>query len=419
MKPLRTRRPILWAGPLIIFIFLLQAACNMPSFAPAPSATAVPATLAPTVTSLPPTATATQIPATPTATTPPPATKVVTVTPSITSAPKSQVSGVIAYDQASKTIIGVELNGVPLDIKLKLSGADWLSYDSARWANDSFYYANPTDKSIVQIAKNGAAKKLAFIPAKDNLSFAISTDGKKIAWSFDVTTGKNPASELWVANLDGTGAKQVAAVDAASNTKWLVLKPYRWLPDGRLLYIDEPTGIGGYILFYGFAGLHVYDPAASKLTNLTPSLGAGSLCLLDISPDLKSLVSSCASSQKSDISLINLTNSQVISLTRQTDQNVVGSPAWSPSGAWMAYAYARGNPDDEKGSIALVAAGASTPKILASVSKGYFNVAAWVNEDQFIVQRYEGNTSSIWLFKRDGSAPVKLSNGAVISLIYN
>ncbi len=97
----------------------------------------------------------------------------------------------------------------------------------------------------------------------------------------------------------------------------------------------------------------------------------------------------------------------------------MGSPAWSPSGAWMAYAYARGDPDNEQGSVALVASGSSTPKILATLPKGYFNVAAWINENQFIVQRYESTLSSIWLFNRDGAPPVKLSDGDVISLVQN
>jgi hypothetical protein len=406
----RTRCPVLWAGLPIVIIFMLLAACNYPGLAPAATAT-----LSPSATPVPPTATHQAPSAVPPTALPPTATAAPTLVPT----PKSQYRGVAAYDQDTQSISGVDFNGASLNISLKLAGAGWIGFNQAQWSNNSMFYVNPTNKTINQVANNGAAQKLAFIAAKDDLAFAISVDGKKIAWSFDITTGKNPASELWVANIDGTNAKQIDTIAAASNTKWLVLRPYRWMADGRLLYVEEQNGIGGYILFDGFSGMHLFDPANNKLTNLTPSLGSGNMCLLDVSPDVKTLVSACATSQHNDISFINLADNKVISLTRQAEQGVVGSPAWSPAGAWMAYAYARGEPDNEQGSVALVANGSSTPKILATLPNGSFNVAAWINENQFIVQRHEGAGDSIWLFNRDGTPPIKLSNGDIVSLVSN
>ena len=416
-----TRRTAHWAGLLLVLILLLTTACNYPAFAP---------TSTPTVISLPmaspsgvPTALPTRTPLPPTATAVPTATVKPTVPPTaapsltLSPAPKSAYRGLIVYDRASTNVTGVDFSGAALNIKLKLAGVQWLGFNQAQWANNSIYYLNPADKTINQVAANGAAQKLAFIPAKDDLAFAISRDGNQIAWSFDNFSGKNPASELWIAGIDGANAKQVAKVDPATNPKWLVLHPYRWLADGRLLYIDAPTGIGGYILFNGFAGLHLYDPANNKLTDLTPSLGGGGLCLQEISPDLKTIISACATSNNSDISYVNLADNKAVSLTHQTDQNQVGSPAWSPAGAWLAYAYARADAGNEQGYVALVASGATSPKILATLPKGYFNVLAWVDENRFLVQRYDGDTPSVWLFNRDGSAPLKLADGDYVGLV--
>ncbi len=414
MNPKIHLRSPLIAGFMLILLTGLQTACNLPAFATKPSATIIPTLLAthtPSLSPIPPTAISTS-------TLRPTLTPTITVSPTLASpTPKPLYQGFISYDRAQQTITGYDFAGSPLKISIKVTGAEWIGFNQGQWANDSIYFVKQSDKTVMQIANNGAAQKLAFIPAKDDLSFSISNDGKRIAWSFSTFSGTNPASELWTGNLDGSNLKQVAKIDAAGNSKWLVLHPYRWLPDGRLLYIDEPTGIGGYILFYGFAGLHLYDPSNNKLTNLTPGTGAGNLCLREISPDLKTLASSCATNQDGVLAYISMDTNKAVSITRQADQNQVGSPAWSPSGSWMAYAYARGNNASELGVVALVANSTTTPKILASLNNGYFNVKAWINESQFIVQRFEGDLSSTWLFSRDGSAPVKLADGVFISLV--
>lgn len=404
---------------ILLTLAALLAACNLPNdtpnqpitATPMPAATSTnPPAIKPTQPPVPtlappiPTRTITIPPMPPTATVPP--TKVPT--------PKPIYKGFIAYDRAQEMVQGYDFNGAPLNIKIKTSGANWIQ---GQWANNSIYYYKTADKAILQLVSGGAAQKLSFIPAKNSLHFAISPDGKKIAWSFEVTSTGNPASELWIANIDGAGAKKIAQIDAAANAKWMVLQPYRWLADGRLLYVDSPTGIGGYILFFGFSGIHLYDPASGKQTNLTPGVGTGTLCLKEISPDLKTVLSACAVSGSQALSYINLTNNQVSSIAVQPEQSQVGSPAYSPSGDWLAYAFARGDGDNELGKVAVLQSNTTTPKIVGSISKGYFNVETWINESQFLVQRYEGEFSSVWLFHRDGSAPVKLADGVFVSVI--
>ena len=420
MGKMHRRKIVAVIGLLLVFIFGLQAACSFPAFAPA--ATATPTF---TLSSTPPSPvlpSRSPIPATNT-TAPTPTPTLITIpthTPTVPSpTPTALYRGIIAYDRQQKTITGYDLSGNPLNIKIKLAGADWIGVNEGQWANDSFYYVKKDDKAILQVAKNGAAQKLSFIPAGDALTFVISPDGQRIAWSVDSFTDTNPSSELWVANIDGANAKNISRTEAANNPKWLVLRPYRWLPDGRLLYIDSPTGIGGYILFNGFAGMHIFDPANNKLTNLTPGIGAGQLCLSEISPDLKFLTSTCATNQPATLSYIKLADNSVVSITRQAEQNQVGSPVWSPAGDTIAFAYARGDGSNELGKIAVVADGGTSPKILGIVANGYYNVKVWINQNQFLAQRYEGEFNSIWIFNRNGGDPQKLADGVFISLIQN
>ncbi len=420
MGKMDRRRPVAVIGLLLVFVFGLQAACSFPAFAPPAAAT--PSLILSSTPSLPALPSSSPIPATNTTVPTPTPTliSIPTLTPTVPSpTPTALYRGIIAYDQWQGTITGYDLSGNPLNIKIKLSGNDWLGVNEGQWANDSFYYFNKDEKAILQVAKSGAAQKLSFIPAGDALTFVISPDGQRIAWSVYSYTDTNPSSELWMANIDGTNVKNITRTESANNPKWLELRPYRWLPDGRLLYIDSPTGIGGYILFSGFAGMHVFDPSNNKLTNLTPGIGAGQLCLSEISPDLKILTSTCATNQPATLSYIKLADNSVVSITRQAEQNQVGSPVWSPAGDTIAFAYARGDGSNELGKIAVVANGGTSPKILGMVAKGYYNVKVWINQNQFLAQRYEGEINSIWIFNRNGGDPQKLADGVFISLIQN
>ena len=85
----------------------------------------------------------------------------------------------------------------------------------------------------------------------------------------------------------------------------------------------------------------------------------------------------------------------------------------------MAFAYARGDGTNELGTVAVVPNGGTSPKVLGSVSKGFYNVKAWINQEQFIAQRFEGELISIWLFNRNGGTPKKIADGAFVSLIQN
>jgi hypothetical protein len=392
--PVRTATPDIPAAPTAT---LVAPSATLPAL---PSATP---TLAPTATLPAPTATQ---PA-PTATQPAP------TTPPLGIAFK----GLLVYHRAQETMTGYDFTGAALKQQYKVPGAGWIGEMTSQWIDGTLFYLKANEKAIYQVTTAGAAIKLAFIPAKDNLRFVISANGKKIVWSFTQPTTPNPSSELWTANLDGSAAKKIAQLDATTNTKMLSLKPYRWLADGRLVYVSEPTGIGGYILFSGFSGIHIFDFNANRATDLTPAMGAGGLCLEEISADLSTLLSTCTAGDHSTLAYINLATQKSLAITRQADQNQVGSPLFSSSGNWLAYAYARGDGDDEVGHVAVVQNGSTTPKILGSVTKGTFSVKAWFNETQFIVQRYDGETASVWLFSRDSGRPVKLADGEFIALM--
>lgn len=69
--------------------------------------------------------------------------------------------------------------------------------------------------------------------------------------------------------------------------------PYRWTDDGKLLYVETPTGIGGYNLFRTYGSLHVFDPATGEVKPLYQPEDQYGVCLSDVARDLSRIGFGC------------------------------------------------------------------------------------------------------------------------------
>ncbi len=392
----------------ILFILVITA-CNMPGQTEVATSTPLPPTQTPlpvvTKTAAPP-PTATLLPTQP-ADTP-------------TTPPAASVRGIAVFNRQQGAVHGYDLATKSELFNYPVSGNDYFTPGQVQMVGETLFYFSMQDQSVNQVNKNIAAR-LNFLPKDTSLGFAVSGDGKRIAWGTMVQGQKNPGSELWVAGIDGSGAKKVASIDPATNSKWLTLRPFAWLDDGRLLFIYAPTGIGGYILFNSFAGISVYDPSAASApvkTLLSPDApGSGILCVSGISPDLKIAVTTCGSQTQGQVVLRDLSSDKLTAIPMLPDQGQAGSPFYSPAGDWLAYAVARGKQDDEAGKAAVVPAAGGDPQVIASFSGGYVQVAGWIDEDHLLLQTYQNDQASLWEVRRDGSALARLADGIFINLI--
>jgi hypothetical protein len=98
------------------------------------------------------------------------------------------------------------------------------------------------------------------------------------------------------------------------------------------------------------------------------------------------------------------------------DQGQQGAAAYSPSGARLAYAVARGNPDDEAGQVLLRLRRGEAPTAIASQSPGYFNRILWADEDQMVVGYFLSEGGSVDLLHVDGTRS-PIGDGALIGLM--
>jgi hypothetical protein len=312
-----------------------------------------------------------------------------------------------------------DFTGAPLGMEINISGAtNYMGVGQFQVVDDmAYYYSDSTQQVYRSSVGGGASTPLAFLPSGFSISFAVSLDGSKIAWAtndWDVSESA-PFSTMWTANIDGSNVQEVANISAAGNQeKFLVLMPLQWTEDGQLLYSTNITGIGGYILFWGFNSLLMYNPASGASTTLVGE--DYGICLNDVSANLALAGAGCGSNVTDGVEIIQINSGVKVDLPILPDQSQSGSVRFSPDNQKVAYAVARSQYDDEYGQVAVAPVdGSSAPLVIAAYGVGYYHVIDWIDDDTILIERYEfgGATEQInlWLVNSDGSGLVRIGNG--------
>lgn len=296
-------------------------------------------------------------------------------------------------------------------------GLEYPRHNEVQVAGTSIYYLDG-QRHVVVHAEQAGLQDLAYTGSEDLTGFAVSADGSQIAWS---TTKWNPSpvSELHVAGIDGSGEHVVAKTDLSLGLEpFYVLQPYRWMPNGDLIYAWQISGIGGYILFFGYSSLYRYRPSdgsTTALVNMSAQVGAP--CWNVISDDERYAVGSCrGESGLPGVRERDLEQGTETVFPVVADQGQAGAAAYSPSGSLLGYAVARGNPDDEFGQVLVRLSRNEAPKPIASLSKGFFNEILWADEQRMVVQQNQGDVSNVALLSVDGTL-TPIGDGDLIGLM--
>jgi len=302
-------------------------------------------------------------------------------------------------------IVNFDFQGNPLGFNVDGGDLSWLSPSDFTVLDGSVYYYRFTGTSQIFRADSSGLSTLAFISADNPMSVAVSADGSRIAWAYQFFEADKVGGEVWVADINGANAQRIAFLDPATNPNYTILQVERWLPDGTLIYSEEPTGIGGYILFWGFSSLYKYNDNDGTIRQLVP-YGDHFICInqyYTAKDGADMILESCGR----DMSIVNLSQGTSVTLPAVPDQQQLGSAKVSPSGNYIAYAVQSGNYDDEKGKVVIAPVdGSAAPTMIMSGNGVIYEVLAWVNEETLLVQ--ESPTSNeptrIISVRRDGSA---------------
>jgi hypothetical protein len=284
---------------------------------------------------------------------------------------------------------------------------DWPQPNTAQVVGeDIFYVQNQGPEQGVVVRRVGPAQSedLEFTraPQSSGLSFAVAPDGGRIAWSSTAWEGAAPFSQLWMADISGSGTQLVAETDPnADITEWFVLEPVEWLEDGDLVYAWQATGLGGYILFFGWSSLYRYSPTSGVTTDVAPVEDqVGAPCWNDLTTDGAYAVGACGPS--AEVIELATGTGGMTTLPALPDQGQAGAGAYSPSGAGLAYAIARGDPTNEAGQVIVRAGRTADPDRAATLAPGYFERLIWIDETRMAVGAWAEDQPRVDVLGIDG-----------------
>ena len=302
-------------------------------------------------------------------------------------------------------IVNFDFAGNPLGFDVDGGDLSWLSPPDFTVLDGTVYYYRFTGTSQIFRADSSGLSSLAFISSENPMSVAVSPDGSRIAWAYQFFETDKVGGEVWVADINGANAQRIAFLDPATNPNYPILQVERWLPDGSLLYSEEPTGIGGYILFWGFSSLYKYNDNEGTIRELVP-YGDHFICINQYYQAVDGsdmILESCGR----DMSIVNLSQGTSVTLPVVDEQVQLGSAKVSPSGKYIAYAVQSANYDDEKGKVVIAPVdGSAAPTIIMSNVGVIYGVLTWVNEETLLVQESPTSNDPIKIIsvRRDGSA---------------
>jgi hypothetical protein len=291
------------------------------------------------------------------------------------------------------------------------------------------YVLDFTDQAKAEAIDANGAHDLSFIQ-NPNYGLAIWRGGPgaqpRLAW------GTQPGSEtksssLQISNLDGSHLETLLTQDTGSNPP-LQLVAELWSADGKSLYFSkEPVGLGGYIVFNGASSLYKIDIATKQVTELVPlgSSSSSTACLDAISGDYRYVADHCSQKMITIRDLVSDGSSTIQPPDGVADFHTLGSARFSPDGKRVAFALAKGDPNNELGWVAVSDSTSNGSKLILTGQPGtYYTVVGWLDDQTLLVQSNSPTCSptcdnQLWTVDVDGSNLVKVADGSFLTVIDN
>ena len=279
----------------------------------------------------------------------------------------------------------------------------------------------------VAVDANGQ-QDLSFIE-KANYGLAVWRGGLEtkplLAWGTQ-PTGDTQTSSLQISNPDGSNLQTLLTVDNTGAGP-IQLVAELWSADGQSLYFSkEPVGLGGYIPFSGASNLYKIDLATKVITEIIPQTPSTSpqTCLDAISGDYRYVADHCTQNVITIRDLQNGSTASIQAPTEAAGYRLMGSARFSPAGDLVAFALAQGNPDDERGWVAVGPSfGGAGKLVFAGDAGSYYTVLGWLDDQTLLVQSISINNpnigSQLFTVGVDGTNLTKVADGSFLTIIDN
>lgn len=312
-----------------------------------------------------------------------------------------------------------DLSGALLESRPAPGLSTWAHPNQFQVLGDDIFYVDSGGDTLggsVKRSTSDGLQELAYtsVPDLATLSFAVSSDGSEILWG----SAQWGDSKLWMANIDGSGQVLVQESSPATGLgDYYVLEAYRWMDSGVAIYAWQISGIGN-LLYFGYSSLYEYVPETGVTNTLAEAPeGGGMPCWSTVSEDLSTIVGTCqGESGPPGMRERQVSTGVETVLPILPDQDQAGAAAYSPSGAKLAYAYARGGMDDVDGWVAVRMAPGEAPQSIASIVDGYFHKVRWIDEERLVVEGHEGGVTRTYLLPLEG-ALTPIAEGELMGLM--
>jgi Tol biopolymer transport system component len=312
-----------------------------------------------------------------------------------------------------------DFNGLASGVELPAGSSEWFGENQIDAFSDEIFYTQFNENPGAFRVNVQGAQKLDFIDAQDPVYIAISSEKQKIAWSTSSWGEGSLKTEIFYANLDGSNQQLIDDITADEQVDLNVnFFPVRWTDDGRLIYATGMTGIGGYMLYWGYNGLYIFNPLNNSIRTLVDDQERLGICLSSISDDLTKIAIVCGAER--NVRVRTIESGIETSYPILEDQVIAGAARFSPSGEWLAYVIQRADPEQELGKIVVVPVdGSQAPRVLTTIEGGSFDVEGWLNEEYLLVTRSYLETPEVNVLKlsRDGSVVQQIAEGRFMDFI--
>ena len=296
-------------------------------------------------------------------------------------------------------------------------------------ARGEAYVLDSTNGTKAVLVDASGVHHLSFIERPTMYGLVVyqesADDQPLLAWGTEYAQA-SPNSTLEISSVDGSGRETLLTQEVSEPLLQLV--PLFWSTDGQFLYFSkEPVGLGGYILFGGASNLYRIDVKTrevSEIIPLVPSDGPQG-CLDSISKDYRYVAEHCS---EDFIRIRDLTSDGTANILLPDDlpsgSKHLGSSRFSPDGSRIAYAIAKGDPNNEQGWVVVSDTAVSNSKvILTSQAGSYYTVSGWLNDQTLLVQSTNLQDCSpycsgeLWMVDINGANPQKVADGSFITVI--
>ncbi len=289
-------------------------------------------------------------------------------------------------------------------------------------------YVMDTYKNL-GIAVNATSQQILSFIQNPTYALAIWRGGEgatpMLAWGTQ-PAGDDRATSLMIANTDGANLQTLLTISPNTQSPVQLLAEF-WSADGKSLYFSkEPVGLGGYIVFSGISDLYKIDIATKQVTDIIPMPAeiTQNPCIDAISADYRFVADHC---QQGVITVRDLQTGSTATIQPPADftgYRLMGTARFSPTGDKVAFGLAKGNPDDERGWLAVGSSAGGSAQIIATSDAGnYYNVIGWLDDQTLLVQQYSlgspNSVNQVLTVTTDGSVITRVAEGMLLTIIDN